>query len=389
MSIRLDYVNLITPTEILHRSTLIVGDDGKINYVGSMEMAPNVQGRRLDLRNLFVAPGFINIHVHGGNGITFGNPDTLAEDLRSYSKWVVKNGVTGFLTTITAPTPDELVAMIQAFVAEFQKGLPGAQALGIHLEGPFMNLEKKGAQNPDWIRNPSIDEAKKYVEVGVGWIKQMTMAPELPNAEEVARLYRGAGVTLAIGHSNADYEIAVKALGSHWTHITHTYNAQTGLHHRRPGVVGAVMGSDEITAELIVDLIHVHPGAIKAMLRCVGSDRIVLVTDAMEAAGLPDGEYHLLGAKVIVAGGKATQEDGTIAGSSAVMNQCVRNMHHEVGVSLADAVKMATLNPARVIGEVSARGSLQAGKQADLIVIDDDLNVYMTIVNGEVVYSRF
>ncbi|MDY6868802.1 MAG: N-acetylglucosamine-6-phosphate deacetylase, partial [Chloroflexota bacterium] len=299
------------------------------------------------------------------------------------------NGVTGFLTTITAPTPDELVAMIQAFVAEFQKGLPGAQALGIHLEGPFMNLEKKGAQNPDWIRNPSIDEAKKYVEVGVGWIKQMTMAPELPNAEEVARLYRGAGVTLAIGHSNADYEIAVKALGSHWTHITHTYNAQTGLHHRRPGVVGAVMGSDEITAELIVDLIHVHPGAIKAMLRCVGSDRIVLVTDAMEAAGLPDGEYHLLGAKVIVAGGKATQEDGTIAGSSAVMNQCVRNMHHEVGVSLADAVKMATLNPARVIGEVSARGSLQAGKQADLIVIDDDLNVYMTIVNGEVVYSRF
>jgi N-acetylglucosamine-6-phosphate deacetylase len=279
--------------------------------------------------------------------------------------------------------------MIRSFVSEFKKGLPGAQALGIHLEGPFMNLEKKGAQNPDWIRNPSVDEAKQYLKAGEGWIKQMTMAPELPNAEEVARLYRGAGVSLAIGHSNADYDTAVRALNSHWTHITHTYNAQTGLHHRRPGVVGAVMGSDEITAELIVDLIHVHPGAIRAMLRCIGSDRIVLVTDAMEAAGLPDGEYHLLGAKVVVSGGKATQEDGTIAGSSAVLNKCVRNMHHAVSVPLSDAIKMASLNPARVIGEAGKRGSLQAGKQADLVVIDRDVNVYLTMVNGKVVYSNF
>jgi N-acetylglucosamine-6-phosphate deacetylase len=354
-----------------------------------MELAPEVSGKRLDLRNLYVAPGLIDIHVHGGNGITFGNPESLEEDLRAYSEWVVMNGVTSFLTTITAPNPEELSTMIRSFVSEFKKGLPGAQALGIHLEGPFMNLEKKGAQNPDWIRNPSVDEAKQYLKAGEGWIKQMTMAPELPNAEEVARLYRGAGVSLAIGHSNADYDTAVRALNSHWTHITHTYNAQTGLHHRRPGVVGAVMGSDEITAELIVDLIHVHPGAIRAMLRCIGSDRIVLVTDAMEAAGLPDGEYHLLGAKVVVSGGKATQEDGTIAGSSAVLNKCVRNMHHAVSVPLSDAIKMASLNPARVIGEAGKRGSLQAGKQADLVVIDRDVNVYLTMVNGKVVYSNF
>jgi N-acetylglucosamine-6-phosphate deacetylase len=149
------------------------------------------------------------------------------------------------------------------------------------------------------------------------------------------------------------------------------------------------MGSDEITAELIADLIHVHPGAMKALVRTIGTDRVVLVTDAMEAAGLPDGEYQLLGAKVTVSGGKATQEDGTIAGSSAVLNQCVRNMNHEVGISFLDSIKMATLNPARVIGEAGKRGTLQVGKQADLIVTDKDMRIYMTMVNGKMVYSKF
>jgi len=160
------------------------------------------------------------------------------------------------------------------------------------------------------------------------------------------------------------------------------------LHHRRPGVVGAVLASDEVTAELIADTVHVHPGAMKVLVRCLGSDRIVLVTDAMEAAGLPDGTYHLLGAKVIVKDGKATQKDGTIASSTALLNHCVRNMNQVVGVDLVDAVKMASLNPARVIGEGDDLGSLEVGKRANLTVVDDDLNVYMTLVNGEVVYSQ-
>jgi N-acetylglucosamine-6-phosphate deacetylase len=388
MSIILDYTNVITPTKILKNSSVVIGDNGRIEYVGPMDLKPEISGQRLELRNLFVAPGLIDIHVHGGNGITFGNPESLAEDLKEYSRWVVKNGVTGFLTTITAPTPDELSTMIQTFVKEFEQEQPGAQPLGIHLEGPFMNVEKKGAQNPDWIRDPSVDEAVKYLKAGRGWIKQMTMAPELPNAVDVAKKYRKAGVSLAIGHTTADYDTAVRALESYWTHITHTFNAQPGLHHRQPGVVGAIMNSDEITAELIMDLIHVHPGAAKVLVRCVGSDRIVLVTDAMEAAGLPDGEYHLLGAKVTVQNGKATQDDGTIAGSSAVLNECVRNMHKEVGVSLSDAIKMATLNPARVIGENCRRGSIQVGKRADLIVVDEEINIYLTFINGQLVFSN-
>jgi len=378
---------LILSKEVLPHGAIVIDDQGKIVFSGWESKMPEIEGEKMDLEGRLVSPGFIDIHVHGGNGITFGEGD-LAEGLVDYSKWVPSSGVTGFLTSITGSSPEELVEKIQVLVVEFEKGLPGARGLGIHLEGPFMNIEKKGAQNPDWIRNPSLEETEMYLSAGKGWIKQVTIAPELPGAEKVAARFSEAGVTVAIGHSTADYETAVKAMDSYWTLVTHTYNAQTGFHHREPGIVGAVLTSENVTAELIADLVHVHPGAMKALVRCVGSDRVVLVTDAMEAAGLPDGVYHLLGAKVIVKGGKATQEDGTIASSTALVNQCVRNMNQAVGVKLEDAVKMASINPTRVIGVSELLGSLEIGKQADLTVVDEDLNVYMTMVNGEIVYSR-
>jgi N-acetylglucosamine-6-phosphate deacetylase len=387
MGVRLDYATVITPTERLARSSVVIDDAGKIAYIGPMEGAPVVDGLRLDLRNLIVAPGFIDIHVHGGHGITFGSTETLEEDLKEYSSWVVQNGVTGFLLTITAPNPEELAALIRAYVQLLQKQAPGAEPLGIHLEGPFMNIERKGAQNPDWIRDPDMEEADLYLEAGQGWIRQMTMAPELPNAEQVAARFRSTGAVLAIGHSAADYDIAARALAGNWNHITHTFNAQTGLHHRDPGVVGAVLGSEQITAELIADTIHVHPGAMKVLIRCLGSDRVVLVTDAMAGAGLPDGEYELLGFTVTVREGKATQENGTIAGSAAVMNDCVRNVHQRVDIPLADAVKMASTNPARVIGLSNRLGSLAVGKDASITVIDEQVNVHLTMVNGEIVYN--
>jgi N-acetylglucosamine-6-phosphate deacetylase len=387
MGVRLDYATVITPTERLTRSSVVIDDAGKIAYIGPMEGAPAVDGLRLDLRNLIVAPGFIDIHVHGGHGITFGSTETLEKDLKEYSSWVVQNGVTGFLLSITAPSPDELAALIRAYVPLFEKRAAGAEPLGIHLEGPFMNIERKGAQNPAWIRDPDIAEADRYLEAGQGWIRQMTMAPELPNAEEVAARFRSAGVMLAVGHSTADYDIAVRALAGNWKHITHTFNAQTGLHHRDPGIVGAVLGSEQITAELIADTIHVHPGAMKVLIRCLGSDRVVLVTDAMAGAGLPDGEYELLGFTVTVHEGKATQADGTIAGSAAVMNECVRNVHQQVKIPLEQAIKMASLNPARVIGLSNRLGSLVVGNDASITVVDEQVNVHLTMVNGEIVYN--
>jgi N-acetylglucosamine-6-phosphate deacetylase len=378
---------LILSEKVLFHGAVVIDDQGKIIFSGRESELPEIDGEELDLEGKFLSPGFIDIHVHGGNGITFGEGD-LAAGLTDYSKWVSRNGVTGFLTSITGSSPKELVEKIQALVVEFEKGLPGARGLGIHLEGPFMNIEKKGAQNPDWIRNPSLEETEMYLNAGKGWIKQVTIAPELPDAEKVAARFSNAGVVVAIGHSTADYETAVKALASYWTLVTHTFNAQTGFHHRKPGIVGAVLTSENVTAELIADLVHVHPGAMKALVRCIGSNQVVLVTDAMEAAGLQDGVYHLLGAKVIVKDGKATQEDGTIASSTALLNQCVRNMNRVVGLKMADAVKMASINPARVIGMSELLGSLEIGKWADLTVVDEDFNIYMTMVNGEIVYSR-
>jgi N-acetylglucosamine-6-phosphate deacetylase len=388
MAVTLDYATVLTPTQTLTRSTVVASDDGRISYIGPMEDAPRVDGERLDLRGRFVIPGFINIHVHGGNGITFGNMDALEEDLENYSRWAAQNGVSGFLISIMAPTGDELTRMIEAYVPIFERGVSGAEALGIHLEGPFMNVEKKGAQNPKWIHDPDLEEAKGFLKAGQGWIHQVTIAPELSGAKEVAALFRQAGVVNAVAHSAADYDIAREAFLGDWTHVTHTFNAQTGLHHRKPGLVGAVMNMDDITAELIADEIHVHPGAMKVLVRAIGTDRVVLITDGMEAAGLPEGDYHLLGHEISVRDGAARMADGTLAGSAAVLNQCVRNIHKDVDVSLIDAVKMATLNPARAMGFSNRLGSIALGKDASLTVIDKDVNVYLTMVQGRIVYNR-
>jgi N-acetylglucosamine-6-phosphate deacetylase len=387
MVFTLKNANVITPHKKYKQYAIQVSEQGMITYLGPMQDAPPAEGETLDVAGRIIIPGLIDVHVHGGHGITFGQLETLEEDLNAYSEWVVEQGVTGFLTSITAPTAEEIRDLIQAYVPLFEKGTSGAEPLGIHLEGPFMNIEKKGAQNPAWIRDPSLEEAEMYLEAGQGWIRQMTMAPELPLAKDVAALFRKAGIVLAIGHSTAVYETAVDALKGDWSHITHTYNAQTGLHHRAPGIVGATLVSEKATAELIADEVHVHPGAMKVLIRCLGTDRVVLVTDAMTGAGLPDGDYELLGFKITVEDGKATQEDGTIAGSVTVLNRCVENVYKDVGVSLAEAVKMASLNPARVLGLSNLLGSIGVGKDASLTVIDEDVNVYLTMVKGDIVYK--
>ncbi len=386
MATMLYYAWILTPTEVIDRGAVVISDEGQIEYVGPMEDAPRVDGLHLDMRGRIIVPGFINIHVHGGNGITFGFSDKIAADLAAYSEWVTNAGVTGFLCSIAAPTAKELVELVSAFADVLDAGVPGAEALGLHLEGPFLSTEKKGAFNPAWLRKPDMKEAKAVLEAGRGWIRQMTLAPELPGAQEIAALFREAGVVVALGHTNADYETASAALRGNFTNVTHTFNAQRGFHHREPGVFGAVMSSDDVTAELIADTVHVHPGAMQVLLRSLGTDRVVLITDAMAGAGLPDGTYNLVGHTVTVKNGQARLADGTLAGSTARMNQCVRNINQKVGVPLLEAVKMASLNPARAMGFADRLGSIAVGKDASLTVIDEDVNVYLTMVKGKIVY---
>lgn len=387
MNIILGSDRILTPSEEVRDGVIVINEGGRITYCGKRSSAPPSEGKRINLKDKIIAPGFIDIHVHGGYGVAFGMGN-LAEGLEKYSQWVVSGGVTGYLLSITGPDAEGIYQLISAYADILDKGVRGATPLGLHLEGPFLNPQKKGAFNPAWLRHPDVKEARKYLQLGRGWIKQMTIAPELPGASEVAAIMRSGGVTVALGHSNTDYETASRALQGDFTHITHSFNAQSAFSHRAPGVFGAVLASDQATGELISDGVHVHPGAMKVLLRCLGKGRIAVISDAIPGAGLPDGEYHLIGQHVTVKAGKATLDDGTIAGSTVQMNECVRNMHQLVGASLTDAVRMASLNPAQVIKEEKTLGSLEAGKWANLVVMDEQVNIQLCMVKGNVVFGN-
>jgi N-acetylglucosamine-6-phosphate deacetylase len=385
--IRIDAGEIFTPTAVLKESCVVINDQGRVEFVGPRTKAPVNASQTIQAEHLRLAPGFLDIHVHGGNGIGFGIGDNWEADLEKYSQWVLKSGVTDFLCTLAAPSHKDLCTMMETYVSYLEKGTKGASAVGIHLEGPYLNPERKGAFNPAWLRTPNVAEAQELLRIGGKWLKQMTLAPELPNAVEVAAEFRKAGVTVALGHSAADYDTAKAALMGDFTHVTHTYNAQTGLNHRAPGVVGAVLSSDEITGELIADGIHVYPGAMRVLLRALSTKRVVLITDAIPGAGLPDGVYSSIGQTIIVKDGRATLENGTLAGSAAILNRCVGNIHKLAGASVQDAIRMATLNPAQVIHMQDELGVIATGRKADMILLDADFNVHMSMVKGQVLFS--
>lgn len=378
---------LTTQSGIIKDWALAVTDDGTIAYAGPEDGLAGQGSRRIDLQGKLLAPGFIDLHHHGGGGLSFeagADPIQMAE----HAAWAAQHGVTGFLRTITASTQDDLLVLIRAHVNQMKLASGGARPLGLHLEGPYLNPDKAGAFNPGWLRAPDPDEIHDWLEAGEGWIRMVTLSPELPGAFEAARLLKDAGVIAAMGHTTADYDTASRALGGDFCHSTHTFNAQSGFTHRDPGAVGAVLASDTATAEVIADGVHVHPAALKILVRCLGPERVVLVTDSMPAAGLPDGEYSLVGQRVLVYDGTARLADGTLAGSTAAMPRCVRTMHRDASIPLHQALQMASLNPARVVGAGEITGSLMPGRKADLVVIDEDVNVYLTMVNGKIVYNR-
>lgn len=379
---------VITPIETESSQTITFNENGCL-VINQFEAGVDDHGsKRKTLEGGIAVPGLIDIHVHGGHGVSFGIGQ-LRENLESYSRWAAGNGVTGFLLSITGPDHDYISGTIIAYaeILDQVKDWPGAIPLGLHLEGPYLNKEKHGAFNPEWIRNPDLGEIQSYIELGKGWIKHVSMAPELDHSQEVAAFLASNGIKVSLGHSNSDYETASAALRGNFNHVTHTFNAQSGLHHRAPGVVGAVLSSEKITAELIGDSFHVHPAAMQILYRCLGPDRIIVITDAMAGAGLSDGEYELLNQKVTVRSGKATLPDGTIGGSTATMISAVRTLVNEAGIPLQHALRMATLNPAKLIGVESRLGTIENGKEGNLVILNQDLTVRKTFVRGNLVYS--
>lgn len=333
-----------------------------------------------------VIPGFIDKHIHGANHSDAMYP--TYDDISNIAKSIAQEGVTGFLpTTMTQSKENVAAALKNIRIYIEQDNDEGAAVLGIHLEGPFISKKYKGSQHEQYILSDDIETMKYFQEVSGNNIRHVTFAYE-ENGREFTEYLVKQGIVASIGHSDATAADVFEAVKAGVTSVTHVYNAMRGLHHREAGVLGASLLADELYCELIADLIHVSPEAIRILYKMKGKDKIVLVTDAIESKHLSDGVYQLGGQDVYVKAGEARLASGVLAGSNLTMNKAVKNFIDVTGVFLTEAVDMATINPARVLKIDGQKGSIKFGKDADFAVIDKDLNVYLTVRGGKVIYNR-
>ena len=354
----------------------------KIAGIVSRDEAERLADEVIDARGLYVSPGFIDVHIHGFAGEDASDGD--AAGLRKMAGALTENGVTSFLpTTMTIPWPEIEKALdtISGLMRESaSEDYTGAVPLGCHLEGPFIDPEKKGAQRGDCVLRPDADKVLRHADV----IRLLTYAPEMDEGFRFTRrIKEESDIVLSVGHTSADLETALEAVHLGADHFTHTFNAMTPLKHRDPGVVGAALMTDAYT-ELIADTFHVHPAIFGVMARVKG-DRLVLITDCLRAGGLTDGEYGLGGQKFFVKGIRCTLEDGTIAGSVLRMNVGVRNLRDHASLPMWQAVRAASLSPARSVRADASKGSLKAGKDADIILFDEDIDIKQVYIGGRLV----
>lgn len=380
----------IVTDELIPQGTVVVIGD-KIIYVGDEQEGNRIKKAAdpgvfeiIDAQGGYIAPGLIDVHIHGSNGVEL--MDGTEEAIRTMARYLAEHGTVGFLpSTVTASA--EKTRHVAELVADYVGEEGEAEVLGIHLEGPYINEAFKGAQYGPAIRVVDLKELEELYTILGDKLRLITLAPEVPGNEKAISWLREQGITVSIGHSDATYDQAVQAFAQGVTHATHTYNGMKGLHHREPGVVGAVLATPEVKAELIADLVHVHPGAIKVLLQNKGVEQIVLITDAVQATGLPDGEYVLGDQRIFVKEGAARLAEGNLAGSTLTLMRAVQNMVEVIGVPLVDAFRMASLNPAQSVG-LENKGWIREGNQADFVLIDPDFTVQKTIIGGRVVYSN-
>ncbi len=372
---------IVLPDSVVCGKALVFDSDcGKI--CGIVDELPS-DADIIDAEGNYVAPGLIDIHIHGYLGED--TCDAKPEGIRRMAYGVAQNGVTAFLPTTMTVSKEEIVAALDAVrsLKEESKTWDGAEIIGVHAEGPFINPSKKGAQAEENILVPDADFIIEHSDI----IKSVTLAPEMDKEHQcIKKLAAESNVLISMGHTDASFEEAMSAVEDGVAHATHLFNAMSALAHRNPGVVGAALASDNVSTEVIADTFHINPG-LYSIIAKAKNDKMVLITDCTRAGGMPDGEYDLGGQPIFLKGIECRLADGTIAGSVLKLNDAIRNVLEHTALPIYEVFKMASLNPAKAIRCDERMGSLEEGKDASIIICDDNINIIRTIKKGTTIYE--
>lgn len=372
--------NIVLNDSVLENSVLVF--DEKIRSIVKFEdYNSNKIEKEIDAKGNYLFPGFIDLHIHGFAG--FDVMDEEPNALATISREILKTGVTSFLPTTMTMDLKRIENSLKNIKYMMKKRGDFANVRGAHLEGPFISKAFKGAQNAKYIIKPN----EEFIENNLECIKIITIAPEVEEAISVIKKFKDK-VIFSIGHSESDYETAISAIDAGAKHSTHTFNAMTGIHHRKPGIVSAVLLRDDVNAEIIADKIHTHQAILELIFKVKTSNSLVLITDSMRAGGMKDGEYSLGGQKVIVKDNSARLEDGTLAGSVLTMDKACKHMYEIVGANLSDIARMSSYNPAKIIGLESEIGSIDIGKNSDLVILNKRFEIEKTIIDGNIVFEK-
>ena len=376
----------LTPTAEIADAGILLRD-GTIEAIGPREALTLPHGaNEVVATDKTAVPGFIDVHIHGAGGHDV--MEGTVEALSAITKIVARHGTTSMVATTVTASPEQTLRSIEG-IAEYirlQRTVAGprAEVLGLHFEGPFISAERRGVHPREWIQLPSADLLDRFVRAAAGNAQILTLAPELLGAMPCIDAARKAGLVVALGHTDATYEQARLAITRGARHAVHVYNAMRPFSHRDSGVIGAVLTSPEVTAELIADGVHVDEAAMRLLLQAKGASGLILISDGISATGMPDGTYKLGGFEVTVSGGVCRNFEGKLAGSTLTLDRALRNIV-ALGASLGDAVRMLTLNPAALLGLEFKKGTLRAGSDADVVLLNEDLQVASVFARGELV----
>lgn len=375
---------VLTPAEEISDAVLLV-EDGRIARVGRRDAVTLPPGaREYDARGLTVVPGFVDVHIHGAGGRDVMEGDAAA--LGTVAETVARYGTTTLVATTVTASQDATCRSLEAMARHIRtqpkpSSRPVAHYTGIHLEGPFLSHARRGVQPGEWIVPPSVEVLRQLLAAADGQARILTLAPEVPGALEVVAEARKAGLVVGVGHTDATHAQAHAAFERGASHGVHVFNAMRPFAHRETGVIGAILTDRRVTAELIADGVHVDAPAMQILVASKGCDRVVLVSDATAATGMADGNYQLGPLQVTVTGGVCRNAQGNLAGSTLTLDRALRNIV-ALGVPLKDAVKMLTVNPARVLGLEKSIGTIAPGANADLVLLDSSLNIKVVLTRG-------